>query len=169
MHLPQIRIQSSPLKHELRIQQPVQKLEQPQAKLSIEQPAAILEISTTRGSFEMDSTECRAELDLKSTARRVRDEADYANSKVIESVGEIAAEGDALMRIENKGTPIADIGEQAAFRPQYDINIRYAPSFGSFKMNYMPGKVDINVQKQKPKIDVETQKPIHEYTPGKTT
>ena len=78
-----------------------------------------------------------------------------------------AREGDMLMSIEKGGNAISSIIDSRTTPQQKALGIKFIPSANSVKMSYMPANVDIEVQKNEPKIDVKINKPIHNYTPGK--
>ncbi len=71
------------------------------------------------------------------------------------------------MRIENGGNPNASFAERAFRQPYSSLNIKFIPSYGSAKVSFEPGKVDIRVEPQKVINNSVANKPIHTYTPGK--
>ena len=48
-------------------------------------------------------------------------------------------------------------------------NIKFIPSYNSIKVNIIPGTTDVNITRNAPEIDVQVNKPIHDYTPGDVT
>ena len=52
---------------------------------------------------------------------------------------------------------------------QKQLGIKFIPSYGAVKLNYVPSNVEINVQPNEPQIDVSIRKPVHDYTPGKVS
>ncbi|MBP2241980.1 hypothetical protein J2Z40_002553 [Cytobacillus eiseniae] len=169
MQLPQIRLQSNFIKIGLNIEQPVQEIEQPKAIQSIEQPKAIVEIKTIPGMLTIDQTKARADMDLKSIAVRIQEFAQNGYSDSLKGIQRRMVQGDELMRIENKGNPLAAQGKENGEKPMKQFNIGWIPSHFSVKLDYEPAKVNIHVEPQKPIINTQVQKPIHNYTPGKTT
>lgn len=168
LNIPQLQIQTTPAKLGLQIDKPIQEIEQPKATLNIEQPAAVLEMSTTRPKLSLDTTENRADLDLKSTIRRSAENAQYGMQKVQEGTARRAQEGQQLMKIEN-GASVADIVKQNTDRPQADINVRFVGDRTKIKMSFSQGSLDVNVSPQKPIVDAQVNRPIHNYTQGKVT
>ncbi|AXH98417.1 hypothetical protein DV702_01060 [Sporosarcina sp. PTS2304] len=166
MNIPQLQIQTTPAKIGLQVTKPVQEIEQPRASLSIQQPAAILDISTTRPQLSLDTTENRADLDLKSAFRRIAENAQYGHQKVQEGIGRRAQEGSQLMKIEN-GASIADIIKQSTERPMAQLQVKFVGDRTKIKTDVTAGSLDIQVKPQKPIIDAQINKPIHNYTPGK--
>ncbi|MBY0223501.1 MULTISPECIES: DUF6470 family protein [Sporosarcina] len=168
MNIPQLQIQTTPAKLGLQIDKPIQEIEQPKATQNIEQPAAILEMSTTRPRLSLDSTENRADIDLKSTLRRSAENAQYGMQKALEGAGRRAQEGQQLMKIEN-GASLADVIKQSTDRPQADINVRFVGDRTKLQMSFSPGSLDTNVRTQKPIVDAQINRPIHNYTQGKVS
>ncbi|WP_303969816.1 DUF6470 family protein [Sporosarcina ureae] len=166
--MPQLQIQTTPAKINLQVTKPIQEIQQPKATLSIEQPAAILEMSTTRPQLSIDTTENRADIDLKSIFRRTAENAQYGKQKALEGSGRRAEEGQQLMKIEN-GANLADIIQQSSEKPMAKIEVRFVGDRSKIQMEITPGSLDINVTPQKPKIDAQINKPIHDYTPGKVS
>lgn len=168
MNIPQLQIQTTPAKLGLQNEKPIQELEQPIASQSIEQPAAILEMSTTRPQLSLDTTENRTDIDLKSPLRRGAENGQYGMQQALEGAGRRASEGQQLMKIEN-GASIADIVKQNTDRPQADINVRFVGDRTKLHMSFSEGSLNINVTPQKANINVQINKPIHNYTQGKVT
>ena len=168
MNIPRLQIQTTPAKIDLQVTKPIQEIQQPKATLQMEQPAAILEMSTVRPQLSLDTTENRADIDLKSTFRRSAENAQYGMQKALEGSGRRAQEGQQLMKIEN-GATIADIVKQNTERPMADMQVKFVGNRTKVKMSFSEGSLNINVKPQKPIIDTQINKPIHNYTPGKVT
>lgn len=168
MQIPQLQIQTTPAKLGLQIDKPVQQIEQPKADQQIEQPAAILEMSTTRPELSLDTTENRADLDLKSIMRRNKENAQYGMQQVSEGTARRASEGQQLMKIEN-GASIADIAKQNSNRSQAELGIRFVGDRTKIQMSFSQGSLNINATPQKPIHNVQINKPVHNYTPGKVS
>lgn len=165
MRLPQIRLESTFIKTGLHIQKPTQTIEQPKAIQSIEQSKAELEINTVPGKLTIDQTEAKAQLGYKTIPRIISESAQEGKQAVLEGIGRRAREGDQFMRIENKGNPLPQIAEAYAYKEK-QFGIGWIPSHGSVKLHYIKGEVQVKATPRKPIIDVQIQKPIHEYTPG---
>lgn len=169
MQIPQLQIQTTPARLGLQIDKSIQSIEQPKATILMEQPAAVLEMSTTRSKLSIDTTENRAEIDMKSIIRRNNENAQYSLQAVLQGVGRRAEEGQQLMRIENGGGAIAQIAKQNANPPPAPLGIRFVGDRLKVQVDIERGDLQIQVTPQKPKHDVQVNKPIHEYTPGKVT
>lgn len=167
MQLAQIRLESQSAKIGMHKTKPVQEIQQPKADLSIEQPKADLTIQTTPGKFTIDQTEAWADMDLKHISRRIAEAADKGYQDSLEGMARRAQEGRELMEIEHGGSPIAQIAKRNSEGPELRFNIGWIPSHFSVKTSYDPAEVDIQVQVNKPIINSNINKPIHEFTPGK--
>ena len=168
MQMPQIRLQSTSMQIGLNIEQPVQQLEQKAADLSIEQPKAILEIQTTPGKLTIDQSKAREDMDLKSLSKRVDEFAQQGYQDLLEGIARRSQQGTEWRHIENGGNVIASQAKQNGRGPEKQFNLGWIPSHFSVKLDYQPAQVDIEATPQKPNIDVQINRPNHEYTPGDT-
>lgn len=169
MQLPQIRMQQTPALLGLKINKPVQEIQQPKAELNLKQEPAIVEIRQPKGELTIDTFDARENLDLRSSTRRSRDNADYGYQKAMEAIAQISAEGDRLRAIENKGAnPIADIAfEESGIYDNTEIIAAGTMIDDGIDIRYEAHKPEINVQVRGKKMDPVIHKPIHNYTPGK--
>ena len=173
MKLPQIQIHTTDAKIDLQIHDAKQYIKQPKATQSIEQPAAILDIKTIRGRLKIDSSQARRDIGMIGPIESSKNYAKKGKQMALQGAARRAKEGRQLMESAGKGqgsAPIQSIAKQnhGPHRPG-PYNIKFVPSIGSVKISYTPGTTDVNITPQKPKIDVQVNKPIHDYTPGKVT
>ncbi|MGD7053005.1 DUF6470 family protein [Sutcliffiella horikoshii] len=166
MLFPQIRLQSTSAQTELHIQKPVQQIEQPRAELSMEQSRAELTMRRTAGRLTIDQTQAREDMDLKSVGRRIEEAAQLGRQDWLAGLARVAQDGNEMMRIENGGGAITRQAKRNSEGPPKEFNIGWIPSHFSVKIDYEPGKVDIDWQNHEPVIDAKINKPVHEYTPG---
>lgn len=170
MNIPQLQIQTTRGQLELQTTPPVQEIEQPHATMTLEQPAAILEMSSTRPQLTLDTTEARAEIDLKSVRRRIEEQAQEGKQAVLEGIGRRASEGQQMMKIENGGGNIfAELPKQNLPRQYTSLGMKFIGNKSGVQMSFEPGSVDIQITPQKPVTNVQVNKPIHNYTPGKVS
>ena len=169
MNIPKLQVQTTKAQIGLYTQKPVQQIEQPKANLDLQQPKAIQTMETTKAQLSIDTEQARADLDLKSSSRRVAEVAQYAVQTLQEGIGRRAEEGNQLMRIENGGSPISSQAKQWGYQPYSSLSIKFIPSHDSVKVNFQPGSVDIKVEPQQVINNTTISKPIHNYTPGKVT
>lgn len=166
MKIPQILIQTTKAELGLTIQQPKQQIHQPQAEMQIQQPAAELSISTTKGKLYQDASQARRDLGMISSMEMTRNYAEKGKQAALAGVARRAREGDQLMSIEKGGNAIHSIIDSKTGPKNTKVGLKFIPSGDSVKNTYTPATVDIQIQKNDPKIDVQIHKPIHQYTPG---
>ncbi|NYF23923.1 DUF6470 family protein [Sporosarcina sp. JAI121] len=169
MNIPQLQVTTTKALLGLTTQKPTQEIEQPRATLDIQQPQAEMTMQTRKSRLSIDTTQARADMDLKSSAQRTEEVAQYAQSEVSNGIARRAQDGNELMRIENGGSPIQTFAERALRQPYSSLNVKFIPSYGSVKVSFEPGSVDIRVEPQKVINKSTANKPIHTYTPGKVT
>ncbi len=165
MDIPKLNVHTSKGLIGLSTTKPIQTIEQQPATLSIEQPKAIQEIRTTQPQLNIDSTQARADIDLKSVSMRWEEVVSYSKQSVAEGTNRRVLEGSEMMQIENGGNPISSQAQRQG-RQMKELGIKFIPSHGSVKINFVPGNVDIQTEQQKPIISVQINKPTHEFTPG---
>ena len=173
MKLPQIQIRTTDIKMDYETIKPVQRIHQPKATQTIEQPAAILEINTTRGQLKIDSSQARRDIGMIGPLESSANYAQEGRRKLLEGISRRVNEGEQMKNNAGKDqgrATIQNIAKQnhGPHRPG-PYNIKFVPSIGSVKIDYTPGTTDVNITKQDPKIDVQVNKPIHDYTPGDVT
>lgn len=167
MNIPKLQVQSTKAQINLNIQKPVQQIEQPSANLDIQQPKAVLTMKTTKSHLSIDTEQARADVDLKSLKRRIEDFAAEGQQGVSDGIARRAQQGTELMKIENGGNPIKSQAQQTGRQPYSGLAIKFVPSYGSVKVDFQPGSIDIQVEPQQVINNTTTNKPIHNYTPGK--
>jgi hypothetical protein len=167
LNLPQIRLQSTSAKIEIKTQRARQEIEQPKATLEIQQPAADMNIVRTPSRLSIDQTKAREDMDLKHISKRIEEAAQLGYQDWLEGITRRSQEGDELMMIENGGNVIAEQAKRNAYSQMLDFNIGWIPNHGGVRTNYDPGKVEINWNPNKPIINSKINKPNIQYTPGK--
>lgn len=168
MQLPQIQLHQTYGKIGLRISQPVQKIEQPTAEMSIKQSPAKMMIERTPSVLEIDQEQARNELNCKSPSVFSQDSAEYGKQLAFEAIALIAQKGDRLANIKDKTDAIVAIATEKNLKEPLDFNIAFIPSYGSVQIQYTPSDLKIDWQEGGTEIEVVQQKPVHQYTPGKT-
>lgn len=155
------------------ITDPVQQIQQPKADLNIEQPAAIVEINTTRAQMNVDMSQFWRDVGLKPTKELISEHAQKARQEMLQGISRRAGEGRQMMLGAGKGQgsdTIKSIAIQNHGPKRLGpIGIDFIPSYNSIKVDIEPGKTDVHIERQYPKIDSKVNKPIHDYTPGKVS
>lgn len=169
LNIPQLQVTTTKALLGLTTQKSIQEIEQPSATLDIQQPKAEMTMQTTKSRLSIDTTQARADMDLKSAARRTEEVAQYARSEVSNGIARRAQDGREMMMIENGGNSIKSFAERGLRQPYSGLSIKFIPSYGSVKVSFEPGSVDIRVEPQKVINNSKANKSIHTYTPGKVT
>lgn len=169
MNIPQIQIQTTKGILGLQSTKATQQIEQPRASQSIQQPRAQMTMETTKPKLTIDSSQARADVDMKNAFDRTREVASTTKQDALEGTARRASEGSELMKIENGGNPISSIAARSGRQPYSSLGIKFIPSYGSVKVSFEPGSVDIRVDQQMAVIDSSPNKPMHTYIPGKVT
>jgi hypothetical protein len=167
MQFPQIRLQSTFGQTEINTQNARLDIEQPKAELSIQQPPAEVNINRTPSKLTIDQTKAREDMDLKNISKRIEEFAQQGYEDWLSGLARVSRDGDELMMIENDGDTIASQAKRNSESPMLDFNIGWIPSVGRVKIGYAPGKVDINWKVNKPNIEITTNEPVVNYSPGK--
>jgi hypothetical protein len=167
MQFPQIRLQSTFGQIEINTYNAKLEYEQPEAELSIQQQPAEMNIIRTSSKLTIDQTKAREDMDLKNISKRIEEFAQQGYQDWLSGLARVSQEGDDLMMIENGGHPIADQAKRNSESPMLEFNIGWIPSAGGVKLEYDPGKVEVNWKVNKPVIDSNINKPVVNYSPGK--
>ena len=166
MKLPQIQIKTEMAQIEINQIPAKQSIRQLKADMTIEQPKADLKIATTPGKLTIDQTEAWEDMNLLSSLRMTEMAAEEGKSSILEAIARRAEQGQQLMKIEHKGSPIVEQAVTNSGDTYKQPQITFIPSMFSVKMNYEPGDLHITSLENKPQIHVETKQPEHEYIPG---
>ncbi|MFB5085906.1 DUF6470 family protein [Psychrobacillus sp. PGGUH221] len=166
MNFPQLQIRTIDAKLGLNTEDPKQIIRQPKATQHIEQPAAIVEMHTTRGVMKIDSSQARRDIGMIGPLESTKNYASEGRQKVMQGIARRVTEGRQMMDLAHNSNAVASIAKKNTFPTPSNLGIDFIPSIGSVKLDYIPAKLDINVQTQKPTISAQVNKPIHEYTPG---
>ncbi|TDQ36931.1 hypothetical protein EV213_11524 [Aureibacillus halotolerans] len=167
MEMPRLAMQST--RAEIGIQTSDAKLStrQPSADMTIRQPKAIMRIASEPARLTIDQTAAWESMGLLSARRSIEKAASQGLQAAKAFVGKTASQGDALMRIENKGDVISRQAAASRFMPEYAFTIGWIPAPFSVKISATRGSLTVDVTPQKPVINVTPRPPESIYTPGK--
>ncbi|MCJ7843293.1 DUF6470 family protein [Lederbergia sp. NSJ-179] len=166
MRIPQIQMESQQAKIAIQTVAARQSIQQPKADVRIEQPQAEMKMRTTPGKLTIDQSQAWEEMNLKSTFKAVKENAVKGNQKVMEGIARVAQEGDEMIEIQNGQNAFVEQAKRHANPPLPEANITWIPSPLAVKSHYEPGRVEIQFQPKKPRIDAAIRKPIMNYSPG---
>lgn len=171
MKMDTIQLSIIDAKVDLNISKPQQYIKQTHAKQTIEQPAATLQISQKDAKLLVDSSQAYRDLGLLTTKESIEQAAQKGKAAVMQGIARKAQEGNRMMDIsksEGRST-LASIARSHDGIDYKKLGIAWKPSVGSVKITYQAGDLNIQIQQNKPKIDVQLGDVTHNYTPGKVT
>ncbi|MER2190097.1 MAG: DUF6470 family protein [Solibacillus sp.] len=170
MQLPKIQIQQTDIQMDLTITKPFQKIQQPQAQLSISQPAATLEINTTNAKLDINMDQFWRDLGSVLPGEVISEYAQKGRQGALQGISRRVSEGRQMLLGAGKGqgrATLQNIAKQNHGPERVGpYNIKFIPSIGSVKVNITPGTTDIEFHRQFPKIDVQVNKPQMDFTYG---
>lgn len=143
-------------------------MRQPKADIHYNQSQPKIQIDKTKGKLEIDQTEAFADANLKHPFRNIKEWAEKAKQKILQSLSEKASEGDRLMKIEGQTkSVIPEIAKQESETPTKQVNIGFMPSsLDRVKISYQPSEIKVRILTEDPKFDVKTNSPVIKYNPG---
>lgn len=157
MKIPQIRISQGFARIDMNIREPRVDIEQKPADLSIKQKPPEMIVERVRGSLDVDTTEARANVDLKSAARRIAEFADYAREQVTQYIVSKSQEGDQMMQISKEQTSIANQINSKRLAQKEPFHIPYNPDY--MDIRFTPDKLNIEWKISDPDVTVTPHKP----------
>ncbi|WP_141506477.1 DUF6470 family protein [Paenibacillus luteus] len=143
-----------------------QQIEQPRPTVDIEQAKSQLQMSTTRGRLDINQDRVWDALGLGNNLETMSKIYSMASDIALQGIARIVQKGDQMASIHLGGNPIAEMARewQRTF-PEFDF--RGPASFDNIDMNYTPAELSIETSPGKVNINVQVNKPILEYERGK--
>jgi len=166
VRLPQIRMESEMARIGINQTMAQIAIRQKNADLSIRQPKADVSIQTTKGKLTIDQMQAWEEMNLMSTIRFTEKHAKEAIQLAQEGTARRAEQGAELLDIHNNGNTFAEQARQNQLPKMKTLSLTYIPSPLAVKSHYERGNVQIEVQENKPIIDVQINSPEYTYYPG---
>ncbi|SFF67999.1 hypothetical protein SAMN05216353_10582 [Halobacillus alkaliphilus] len=166
MSIPKLQIQTTQARLGIVSSPAAQTIRQYKAEQTIEQSEADVSIQQRSGKLTIDQTKAWNNIGLKSIFTRTEETAAKAQQIGMDGISRTAQEGDELMRIENKGDPIAT---HAAQNAQFDFSMIPGgrPAFDLVDIQYDPAPASITIEFNHPKIQTVKRAPDLSYQPGK--
>ncbi|MBA2175563.1 hypothetical protein H0266_11725 [Halobacillus locisalis] len=140
-------------------------LKQQKADQQIQQPKADLQIRQRSGKLSIDQTKAWDNLKFQSGSEIVSEAAQLGRQDWLEGVARVSREGDELMRIENKGDPIASQAKRNAVW-DFDYKPGGRPVNELVDISYQANPADIEVKRNDPIIDSTPRYPQLTYQKG---
>lgn len=145
------------------------------ARLEMQSPGFTLDISVTQPQTKIeyslpeitiDQSQCFSEAGRKGIADFAEENASFAVSKMLESIGRIAEQGNALTDIQFGGNPIVDQSYYNAYDQfEHEFNMATIPKSRP-KIEVIEGSLDIQVIEGKLTNNTVSQKTSMQYVKG---
>lgn len=144
----------------MQIKPPAIRLETTSAQLNIETQAASVEISQPLGKLDIDGTPFRYSIGIKSMTELGRDFAQEGQNTVLNTIGQIAAEGHRLGAIASGEPAIAAIAADSSYSEPPSVTwastsppeitytalpAKFEPKQGYVRYDNQLGKVDLTL------------------------
>ncbi len=148
-----INIATQPTRLEYTINNAKLNLQSTQPKVQLETTPATVEIRQPQGELTIDNYPCRYSIGLRNIADFAEDFAALGRQTVMDTIAQIAQEGDQLARIESKANAIADIAANSTVSEVLDITYAHIASpdihyqANPVQFNPIDGKVDLTLQR----------------------
>jgi hypothetical protein len=140
-------------------------IKQHKADLTMKREPLEMKIEKKDSEIQIDQSVCFSECGNKKIFDLIKHSAQMGKQKSMEAIGKISSEGNEMMRIENDGEPIKNIGVNNAF-PKKDYNIGFIPKSRP-KITATKAEHKIDFEGGKTNIDVKVNKPTINYNQGK--
>ncbi|MDQ0156920.1 DUF6470 family protein [Robertmurraya andreesenii] len=168
MQLPRLELHNTYAQLDVQKKNASIEIKQPKAELNYNQPQPSMEIQKSASKLEIDQTEAFADANLKHPFRNIKEWAEKAKQKILQSLAEKANEGDRLMKIEDRSeSVIPEIARQKSGTPPKQFNIGFMPSStDKVKFSYQPSEIKIIMNTEPIKLNAKTHGPTIKYHPG---
>ncbi|MBH5320620.1 hypothetical protein I6N90_22760 [Paenibacillus sp. GSMTC-2017] len=143
-----------------------QHIEQPKATVDMEQVEAVQQFQTTQGRLDINQDRMWDALAMGNSLETMSRIYSAASSIALQGLARIVEKGDQMAAIHLGGNPIAEMARdwKRTF-PEFDF-VGEA-SFDNIDITYTPGELSIETTRGGVNINVQVNKPIHEYERGK--
>lgn len=166
MQIPQIQIRTQDAALFIDADMGKQRLEQPAATVDMEQIRPEQHFQTTKGRLEINQDRLWDALALGNNLQTMSKIYSMAADIALQGIARIVEKGDQMASIHLGGNPIADMARdwKRTF-PEYDF--RGEASYDNIDIEYIPGELTIDTTPGRVDLNVQVNKPIHEYERGK--
>ncbi|WP_188206710.1 DUF6470 family protein [Alkalibacillus aidingensis] len=144
-----------------------QQITQREADLQISQPEADIEINRTPPKLSIDQSQAWRDMGISGPLESTKENADEGKQTALEGVARRAREGNEMARIEHGDGAVERIAKRNMPNEYRGFTMGWIPSsYFAVDIEYDPGDVDVNVQKNDPIIEATPNKPVMNYQPG---
>ncbi|WCK54198.1 DUF6470 family protein [Aneurinibacillus sp. Ricciae_BoGa-3] len=149
------------------VQRPVYTFEPEHTQLHIQQKTTEMIFHRTQPVVQIDQSQCWADMDIKSNAQQNAELAADGHQSALAYIARVAAEGEQLGAIENKGNAIANIAKGKKFFTDHQFSYANVPGNFSLHLNGIPGQLNIECNQGGTAIDVQQTPSAQNYEKGK--
>ncbi|NIK79342.1 hypothetical protein FHS15_004502 [Paenibacillus castaneae] len=143
-----------------------QHLEQPRPTVDMEQIRPEQHFKTTNGRLEINQDRVWDALALGNNLETMSKIYSMASDIALQGIARIVEKGDQMASIHLGGNPIAEMArEWKRTFPEFDF--RGPASFDNIDIEYTPSELSIETTPGQVKLNVQVNRPIHEYERGK--
>lgn len=143
-----------------------QHLEQPRATVDMEQIRPEQHFKTTSGRLEINQDRVWDALALGNNLETMSKIYSMASDIALQGIARIVEKGDQMASIHIGGNPIAEMArEWKRTFPEFDF--RGEASFDNIDLHYTPSELTIETTPGRVNLNVQINRPIHEYERGK--
>lgn len=162
---PLIRIQTTPIEYQLKIEAPRLEMRQAQNPSNqVKQTPSSLQIHTKNIQVRLDTSEMRNSIGLKSAPDLIADAAAYGKQTAMEATAEMTRFGDQIGQIQD-GVTVAGLMKQKLLE-QPDTMTVFLPSTGP-AVSWDPNQMDVKYKPGDLEFDWKINQNILNYVPGK--
>ncbi|MFB9327052.1 DUF6470 family protein [Paenibacillus aurantiacus] len=144
-----------------------QEIEQPGATIDMRQINAKLDIQQPSGKLEIDQSRARDALALGNNLETMKRIYAKASELALQGISRIVEKGNQMAAIHQGGNPIAEAAKDWR-RTFPEFAFEGPASMDNVDIQYTASKPVIEVQLGGVEYNVTPNRPIHNYTPGKT-
>ncbi|MEV5029663.1 DUF6470 family protein [Paenibacillus sp. LPE1-1-1.1] len=166
MQIPQIQIRQTPAILSIDADNGMQSLEQPQATVEMEQVRPEQHFTTTRSRLEINQDRAWDALGLGGNLETMSKIYSMASDMALRGLARIVEQGNRMADIHLGGNPIAEMARdwQRTF-PEFDFSGE--ASYDNVDVSYTPAEVSIETTPGRVELNVQVNRPIHQYERGK--
>lgn len=159
-----LRISTTPIQYEMRIERPRLKITQPQPSVTRTTEHASLQMQSKNVSMRMDSSEMRSSIGMKSPGEFATEVAQLGVKNIQEKTAQYVEMGHQMMQI-HQNADLSDVAAQYFYPAMPMIETQFLPSVGP-EISWEPGKVEMDYTPAKLVNEWHVMKNTMEYIPG---
>ncbi len=165
---PSIKLDIQSARIGIDIQRSQMEIRQPQPDLEMQTKPTTMEMRSPQGDLQIDQSKAWDALGMGSHETFMHRIYSESKNVALQGIARIVEKGNRLAAIEKGGNPIADMAADRAFEPS-SMNYLGEASYDNVDLDYMPHKVEIDVNLGSVDIQITPHQAEISYTPGKVS